>query len=169
MRRTICLLLFLALLLSGCGVRSAPPAPEPSPVPEPTASDSADFRNRTDAEEVDIDLTQLSRTMVYSEVYNMLVSPSDYIGKTVKMAGGFAVYHDKGTGKDYFSCIIRDAMACCAQGIEFVLAGEHVYPDDYPGIDDEICVVGVYDTYQEGERMYCTLRDAKLLNAHIGG
>ena len=29
----------------------------------------------------------LSSTMVYSEVYNMMVDPESYIGKTVKMDG----------------------------------------------------------------------------------
>ena len=45
----------------------------------------------------------------------------------------------------------RDATACCAQGIEFVLTEDYVYPDDYPEVDEEICVVGVFDTYQEGD------------------
>ena len=61
------------------------------------------------------------------------------------------------------SCIIQDATACCAQGIEFELADKRTYPDDYPEIDEEICVVGVFDTYKEGEYTYCTLRNAKLL------
>ena len=36
---------------------------------------------------VDVDLTRLSSTMVYSEVYNMMNAPGDYIGKTIKMTG----------------------------------------------------------------------------------
>ena len=47
------------------------------------------------------------------------------------------------------------------QGIEFVLAGEHTYPDDYPEVNDEICVVGVFDTYQAGPYTCSTLRNAK--------
>ncbi|MCR5683275.1 MAG: hypothetical protein K6G29_12585, partial [Clostridiales bacterium] len=108
-------------------------------------------------------LTVLSSTMVYSEVYNMMVSPEQYIGKTVKMDGLFAYYHDEATGNYYFACIIQDATACCAQGIEFVLTEDYVYPDDYPEVDEEICVVGVFDTYQEGDYTYCTLRKAKLV------
>ena len=38
---------------------------------------------------VDVDLTRLSSTMVYSEVYNMMNAPGDYIGKTIKMTGQF--------------------------------------------------------------------------------
>ncbi len=131
--------------------------PEPSlePDTDPISADSAD--------DVDVDLTALSSTMVYSEVYNMMVSPEQYIGKTVKMDGLFAYYHDESTGNYYFACIIQDATACCAQGIEFVLTEDYVYPDDYPEVDEEICVVGVFDTYQDGDYTYCTLRKAKLV------
>lgn len=131
--------------------------PEPSlePDTDPISADSAD--------DVDVDLTALSSTMVYSEVYNMMVSPEQYIGKTVKMDGLFAYYHDEATGNYYFACIIQDATACCAQGIEFVPTEDYVYPDDYPEVDEEICVVGSFDTYQEGNFTYCTLRNATLL------
>ncbi len=113
--------------------------------------------------DVDIDLTVLSGTMVYSEVYNMMVYPEMYIGKTVKMKGPFAYYYDEATGNYYFACIIQDATACCAQGIEFVLTEDYTYPDDYPEFNREICVVGVFDTYQEGQYTYCTLRNAVLI------
>ena len=56
----------------------------------------------------DVDLTVLSSTMVYSEVYDMMASP-----------------------------------------------------DDYPEEGGEVCVIGTFDTYQEGEFTYCTLRNAR--------
>ena len=109
----------------------------------------------------DVDLTALSSTMVYSEVYNMMTSPDAYMGKTVKMEGQLAMYHDDATGKNYFACIISDATACCSQGIEFELTDEYTYPNDYPEVGEEICVTGTFDTYVEGEYQYCTLRNAK--------
>ena len=117
----------------------------------------------SDTEGIDVDLTRLSRTMVYSEVYNMMVTPEDYMGKTVKMKGSFNYYYDAETDNDYFTCIIQDATACCAQGIEFVLTEDYHYPEDYPQLGSEITVVGVFDTYMEGEFLYCTLKDAKLV------
>ena len=107
-----------------------------------------------------MDLTSLSSTMVFSEVYNMLTTPEDYIGKTVKMDGFFNYFHDQTTDNYYFACIIKDATACCSQGLEFVLAGDHKYPDDYPELNQEIAVTGTFDTYTEGEYQYCTLRDS---------
>ena len=56
------------------------------PVPEVAGTES----NKSN--QVDVDLTQLSSTMLYSEVYNMVMSPEDYVGKTVKMNGQFAAY-----------------------------------------------------------------------------
>jgi hypothetical protein len=53
---------------------------------------------------VDVDLTQLSNTMVYAEVYNMMANPLDYLGKTVKATGPYyATYYDA-TGQYYPLC-----------------------------------------------------------------
>ncbi len=109
-------------------------------------------------EGVDVDLTVLSATMVYTEVYNMMVSPQEYIGKTIRMEGSYAPYHDEETGKDYSACIIQDATQCCSQGIEFELEGKKSYPKE----GDDICVTGVFKTYKEGEATYCILKNAKL-------
>ncbi|MDD6211747.1 MAG: hypothetical protein PUB22_01135 [Clostridiales bacterium] len=73
---------------------------------------------------IDLDLTSLSSTMVYAEVYNMMSAPEDYIGKTVKMKGQFTYYQaydEKGNpvpDQLYFACLIADAAACCSQGLE---------------------------------------------------
>ncbi len=114
------------------------------------------------ASDVDVDLTQLSSTMVYTEVYNMVYSPEEYIGRKVRMEGPFVAMQDDATGMLYFACIIQDATACCSQGLEFVLDGEYSYPEDYPEQGTEITVVGEFDTYMEGEYRYCTLRHATI-------
>ena len=128
-----------------------------------TAAPEVSSTSEKPFEQIDVDLTTLSSTMVYSEVYNMMTAPNDYIDKTIKMKGLFAYYHDDTTGNDYFACIIQDATACCTQGIEFVLTDNYTYPDDYPKVNKEICVEGVFDTYQDGNYTYCTLRNAKLI------
>lgn len=113
-------------------------------------------------EGIDVDLTTLSSTMVYSEVFNMMTVPEDYIGKKVKMTGSFAIYEDEETGQIYYACIISDATACCSQGIEFALKGDYAYPDDYPELESEITVIGEFETYEEDGTTYCRLKDAKL-------
>ncbi len=112
---------------------------------------------------IDVDLTLLSSTMVYSELFNMMVSPEDYVGKSVKMKGLFSSVHDDASGNDYFACVVMDATACCSQGIEFVPAESYRYPDDFPAEGEKFCVSGVFDMYEEGEYSYCTLKDAKII------
>ena len=145
MKRFLIVIAAMLILLGGCGTT----------VNTPKTTEAA-------AEKIDVDLTQLSATMVYSEVYNMLTEPDGYKGKTVKMNGAFSVYEDETTGNVYLACIIADATACCSQGIEFQLAGKHKYPDDYPELGSEITVTGTFGTYNEGENIYCQLSDATL-------
>lgn len=116
----------------------------------------------------DVDLTKLSSTMVYAEVYNMLSSPEKYIGKTVKMKGEFAIYYavdEKGNPVPnimYFACVVADATSCCSQGIEFELAGNPTYPDDYPQMGSTITVSGEFQTYQENGYEYIHLINATM-------
>lgn len=139
---TLFLALLMVVVLAGCGTNNE----------KATSSDS----------NVDIDLTKLSSTMVYSEVYNMTNSPESYLGKIVKMKGNFAMYYDEMSQQYYFACITTDAASCCQQYLEFVLAGEHQYPNDYPALDAEITVIGEFQTYMEGDNRYCTLLNASL-------
>ena len=117
----------------------------------------------SDGTPIDVDLTVLSSSMVYSEVYNMMMAPTDYVGKIVKMTGAFSVYHDPNTDYTYYACIIKDATACCQQGLEFILAGDPAYPADYPDAGSEITVAGEFQIYYEGEYMYLHLVDAELM------
>ena len=110
--------------------------------------------------DVDVDLTALSSTMVYSEALNMLQSPDEYMGKSVRMTGSFAVA--EGDGRMYYACIIKDATACCSNGIEFLWDGDHSYPEDYPKQGSDITVVGTFDKYYEGTSMYIQLINAQL-------
>lgn len=103
--------------------------------------------------------------MVYSEVAAMMSDPDAYIGKTVRAKGPFAVYHDEINDNYFFAVRISDATACCAQGLEFVWAGDHKYPEDYPELDTEIVVTGTFNTYMDGDQQYNHLENATMLLA----
>ena len=122
---------------------------------QPTAAKS------TDTGAVDVDLTKMSSTRVYSEVSNMVSNPESYLGKSVKMNGSFA--YSEGDGRYYFACIIADATACCSQGIEFVLKDNRKFPEEYPKDGAQITVVGTFDTYNEGSNRYCQLINASMI------
>jgi len=158
MKRMLCVLAALLLLaLPSCGKPEEPELAADAPSAEGVGSASSSAKSGG----FDVDLTLMSSTMVYSEVYNMMAMPDDYVGKTVRMKGTFAAY--PGEDRNYYVCFIADAAACCQQGMEFVLDGEYVYPDDYPAEGTEITVSGVFDTYYEGEYMrYCQLIDARM-------
>ena len=108
--------------------------------------------------DVDVDLTQLSSTMVFAEVYHIMVEPKDYMGKRIRISGISTVYEDQKAGKSYYSCVVLDATACCAQGIEFKLRDGGHYPEN----DEEITVQGTFDTYEDGGYQYAILKDAVL-------
>ncbi|WP_448920018.1 hypothetical protein [Eubacterium sp.] len=115
----------------------------------------------TEEKSVDWDLTELSSTVVYSEVYNMLITPDDYKGKIIKMKGQFNQYTDEETGKIYNAVIIPDATACCQQGLEFELS-DKTNPNFEQ--DTELTVVGTFDTYSDGKFSYCHLKNAKIID-----
>ena len=108
---------------------------------------------------VDYDLSTLSRTMMYSQVYDMIYGPDAYIGKTVRMTGPVNMYTDEQTGKLHCACIIEDATACCTQGIEFELKD----PDaKLPESGSRVLVRGTFDTYMQDMFLFCVLRNAVL-------
>lgn len=105
----------------------------------------------------DIDLTKLSSTMVFSEVYNMMISPEEYMGKTIKAEGIFQVFQDS-DNTNFYALVIADATACCQQGLELIWEGDPVYPDDFPKENSEIEITGVYKSYvEEGNTYYYVL------------
>lgn len=181
MKRLLCLLLaaLTVLGLGACGEKSGgettfPTTASEEPKPLQTLPLETGEREQTaptadTAESTFVDLTALSSTMVYAEVFAMMSSPEGYVGKTVKMQGIFSkgqLYaagslNDGGT---VFACVIQDATACCAQGIPFELAGDHTYPQDYPELGDTITVVGTFEIHQQEGMQFCRLRDAELVS-----
>lgn len=129
-----------------------------------TAADEFETGDIYGTEGVDIDLTQLSGVLLYSQVNYMMYKPEEYIGKTVKVPGTFSAVYSEEAGRYYFGCLVRDRSACCVLGVEFELPEDYVYPDDYPAEDEEITVMGVFDTYVEGEYTYCVLRNATMVS-----
>ena len=148
MSRPLAEMAALALALTGCAAQPAQsaaavstPAPTPAATatPQPTATPSPDG--------VDLDLTQLSATMVFAEVAAMVRTPEDYLGKTVRMAGPLAVYEaNPALGIDYFyTVVIQDATACCQQGMEFIWP-EGTLPEAGTGL----VVTGTFAEYDCG-------------------
>ena len=192
MKRLFCLLLAVCMAVSLCACRkdsekvaenntpssdgevSAPaeiiPTPDEQETQDEQQTPEEPEQTQTSADGVDVDLTVLSSTMVYSEVYNMLYFyPEDYYGKNVKMTGQFNVYQwvdESGIVADMpvaYACIISDTTACCAEGVEFVLEGDYTYPDDYPELGTEITVIGEFQSYEENGVTWYHLVNARMV------
>ena len=179
MKKAILAVLLIAavLALTACGGQKdaateapvATAAPEVTDPPEVTAPPEKEAAAapavqtvKASSKGVDLDLSKLSGTVVYSQVYDMMVDPDSYLGQRVRVKGNFNYYHNDDNGQDYFAVIIADATACCAQGMEFVWAGDHNFPMDYPLPDSEITVTGTFGTYMEDGFEYIQLSDADL-------
>jgi hypothetical protein len=106
----------------------------------------------TKVSDVNVDLTTMSSTMVYSYVADMLENPDNYKGQLVRMEGDSNTTHG-GT----HSCIVYDALGCCTEGIEYILDDEEL---DYPNDGDGITVVGTFATYTKGGSKYFVLINA---------
>lgn len=147
------LLSVLVFALSACGKVQTPVKTPPPSVPAEAGANEA---------QVDVDLTLLSSTMVYSEVYNMVYEPESYEGKIVKMKGLFSAYETD--GKRYLACVVPDATACCAQGLEFELKDDAA---SLPEPGSAITVIGSFTSYKEeiegNSYIYLILKDAELL------
>ena len=145
---TALLLAVLLLTLCACGGEEQASAPAPESNSEAASAPAA----------VDLDLTQLSSTMVYSEVYNIMMAPEDYVGKVIRMNGECVSAYYEPTDATYYSIIIQDATACCAQGIEYVLTDGQTYPED----GGNATVTGRFEPYDEEGTTWYHLVDASV-------
>ncbi len=110
---------------------------------------------KSQTEGVDVDLTALSSTMVYAEVYNMMVTPEEYLGKNIRMSGEYNMSYYEETDQNYHFVIINDALECCQSGLEFSLNDEAVA---YPENGEVVEVTGVFDSYEELGQTYYYLK-----------
>ncbi len=152
--------LILFLCLSSCSYKQADTA---------SGISSSDPANSA-VDKVDIDLTGFSPNMLYAEVYNMGVSPKDYIGKVIKITGEFAHFPELDKDGNPFSdkeilvCIVSDAMACCAMGLEFVPEEGSSFSENYPKDGTKITVTGVCDIFIDKSGFFTVIQ---LNDAHI--
>lgn len=129
-------------------LQSQPQPTQPSEIPEDIIL--------SNTEGIDIDLTMLNSTMVYAEVYDMMYNPETYYGKVVRMQGTCATYTDPETGFVYYACLIKDATACCSQGVEFTLISGENYPEE----GSDITVTGTFGSYEEDGYLYVRLENS---------
>ena len=169
----IILTVVLALLLVSCGVsggtdKSDPSGTDASKADDPTTSavyiSEESPENTSTTKHVNngevIDLSKMNKVMMYTELYYIITQADDYVGQKIKMRGTYAVYGEK--GQYLYACEIKDATACCSQGLEFVLTDPNGYPEYDPAMPAEIEVTGVITTCVEDGQTFVIIKDASL-------
>ena len=111
--------------------------------------------------DIDYDLTEMNSDMIYATVFMVVQDPESYAGKTFKIYGNSYTFPTtEGKSMTHY-CLIKDALACCAQGLEFISSNsEEKYPDD----GDEIVVSGTLESYtvEDIPMPLCRLVNAKI-------
>ena len=69
--------------------------------------------------DVELDLSKMNADLAYAFIFQIVVEPEKYEGKTVRMTGTFETFYDNAPYGRHDYCIITDVLACCAQGLEF--------------------------------------------------
>ena len=79
---------------------------------------------------INYDFSKMNYNMASGVVFDMMVSPGDYEGKTAKITGQFtSEIHE---GKRIFAVIMWDATGCCPTGLSVVPLEGKKYPADFP-------------------------------------
>lgn len=111
--------------------------------------------------DIDYDLTEMNSDMIYATVFMVVQDPESYAGKTFKIYGNSYTFPTtEGKSMTHY-CLIKDALACCAQGLEFISSNsDEKYPDD----GDEIIVTGTLESYtvEDIPMPLCRLVNAKI-------
>ena len=118
-------------------------------------------------DKVDVDLSNYSDTMAYTEALYIADHIEDYRGKSMKIKGFFKAYESTWVGYYFYACEVMDNTACCSIYFEFVPRDTLQYPQDFPEEDAVITVAGFFDPYTEEHEgktyIYCNLIDAVML------
>lgn len=154
----IALVILSVAMLASCNVNSDNKTENNKDTTAASENDNESFYEDTTYTGNTVDLTKLSATVLYSELYNMITQPDDFIGKTVKMRGTYAVYN--GEKRNYYVCEIQDSTACCTQGLEFILKDGEEYPEYNSESPVHIEIKGTFNTYKEDGQTYVQLENA---------
>ena len=109
----------------------------------------------TATEGVDFDISVMNANMVYAQVFDMMMQPEVYKDKIIKISGDFYQLPDN-KGKMTNAVIIRDALACCQQGMEF----KWDFGEEVPAQETHITVTGPFKITTDSEGLMRTFIQA---------
>ena len=152
-RQFVYILLILGLV-SACGTKKEAvvtvntPTPEPQETATPEMTEEPEKETEETTEEgtvvtdgdVDMDLTFMSGTALYSQVYNMVNYPDEYVGQKIRVRGILSMGINSAQ-ESIYGVIIPDAAGCCAEGMQILPEDEN---EVLPETGEEIYVEGTF-------------------------
>ena len=133
-------------------------------VAESSTFNESESETLKDDGEIDFDLSIMGADMVYATIYQMMIDPHTYEGKRFKIRGNYYSSYSKDKNEYYHFCMIKDAAACCAQGLELLWEdGKMNLHEGCPEEDAMVTIEGVFVTYEEGPNTYGRIANAKLV------
>ena len=105
--------------------------------------------NDTDENDVDIDLSDLSMTIIEAEYSRILSNADDYNGKTIRAYGLYYTLLFSNSGDRFHYIIVVTGDECCQMGFEFRRDGDYIFPDDYPSQNAIIQITGTLTKDEE--------------------
>ena len=160
-------LLLAALLLCSCSTKKQASdnldqfTPATSSGTTTTAAPVAPATTDLVIEEDYIDISGMSDTMEFAELYNVSYYPDAYEGKTFRMRGQFTSIYIEEEDTRYYACYVLDDTGCCMQGFEFV-CDDLTFPDDYPEEGEYFYVTGTIENYEKDGQLYRHLINATI-------
>ena len=109
----------------------------------------------TATEGVDFDISVMNANMVYAQVFDMMMQPEVYADKIIRISGDYYQLPDN-KGKMTNAVIIRDALACCQQGMEF----KWDFGEAVPERETHITVTGPFKITTDSEGLMRTFIQA---------
>lgn len=100
------------------------------------------------------DMSRMSATMAYAQLYNIFMEQEKYVGQTLRMRGQYAPMRDENGQAKYHFIMVYDNAACCELGLEFIWLSPGAYPKDQSLIE----LTGVFDICNDGGEKFCVLR-----------
>jgi len=109
----------------------------------------------TATEGVDFDISVMNANMVYAQVFDMMMQPEVYKDKIIRISGDYYQLPDN-KGNMTNAVIIRDALACCQQGMEF----KWDFGEAVPVQETHITVTGPFKITTDSEGLMRTFIQA---------
>ena len=92
---------------------------------------------------INYDFTKMNYNMATGIVFDMMIAPENYKGKTAKIKGQFlSEIHE---GQRAFAVVVWDATGCCPTGLTIVPLEGKKYPDDFPKEESQVTVAGTLE------------------------